>query len=119
MDHWRRGHKQICKKIHRGGNAEQYYADKKYKEAVAKSVETWGPRSLYVPRFSVTFYLYEDPTKSFAEFILPIALSYVASTWNLLHVGQKQDADYASYSAQINSHGAFETYVDRPPRLTG
>ena len=34
-DHWRRGHKQICKKIHRGGNAEQYHADKKYKEAVA------------------------------------------------------------------------------------
>ncbi|CAH0377848.1 unnamed protein product [Pelagomonas calceolata] len=38
-DHWRRGHKQICKKIHRGGNAEQYYADKKYKEAVAEAVE--------------------------------------------------------------------------------
>ena len=28
-DHLRRGHKQICKKIQRGGNAEQYYADKK------------------------------------------------------------------------------------------
>ena len=39
MDHWRRGHKQICKKIHRGGNAEQYHADKKYKEAVAVAVE--------------------------------------------------------------------------------
>ena len=38
-DHWRRGHKQIFKKIHRGGNAEQYYADKKYKEAVAVAVE--------------------------------------------------------------------------------
>ena len=38
-DHWRRGHKQICKQIHRGGNAEQYYADKKYKEAVAVAVE--------------------------------------------------------------------------------
>ena len=38
-DHWRRGHKQICKKIHRAGNAEQYYADKKYKEAVAVAVE--------------------------------------------------------------------------------
>ena len=38
-DHWRRGHKQICKKIHRGGNAEQYHADKKYKEAVAAAVE--------------------------------------------------------------------------------
>jgi len=31
-DHWRRGHKQICKRIHRGGNAEQYHADKKYKD---------------------------------------------------------------------------------------
>ena len=38
-DHWRRGHKQMCKKIHRGGNAEQYHADKKYKEAVALAVE--------------------------------------------------------------------------------
>ena len=39
QDHWRRGHKQMCKKIHRGGNAEKYYADKKYKEAVAEAVE--------------------------------------------------------------------------------
>ena len=38
-DHWRRGHKQICKKIHRGGNAEKYHADNKYKEAVAVAVE--------------------------------------------------------------------------------
>jgi len=38
-DHWHRGHKQICKKIHRGGNAEQYHADKKCKEAVAVAVE--------------------------------------------------------------------------------
>ena len=38
-DHWRRGHKQMCKKIHRGGNAEQYHADKKYKEAVAVAVD--------------------------------------------------------------------------------
>ena len=41
-DHWRRGHKQMCKKIHRGGNAEQYYADKKYKEAVAVAVEKYA-----------------------------------------------------------------------------
>ena len=38
-DHWRRGHEQICEEIHRGGNAEQYHADKKYKEAVAVAVE--------------------------------------------------------------------------------
>ena len=29
----------MCKKIHRGGNAEQYNADKKYKEAVAEAVD--------------------------------------------------------------------------------
>ena len=29
----------MCKKIHRGGNAEQYHANKKYKEAVAEAVE--------------------------------------------------------------------------------
>ena len=38
-DHWRREHKQMCKKIHRAGDAEQYHADKKYKEAVADAVE--------------------------------------------------------------------------------
>ena len=38
-DHWRRGHKQICKKIHRGGNAEQYHAAEKCKEAIAVAVE--------------------------------------------------------------------------------
>jgi len=38
-DHWRRGHKQICKQIHRGGNAEQYHADNKYKKAVVVAVE--------------------------------------------------------------------------------
>ena len=38
-DHWRRGHEQICEEIHRGGNAEQYHADKRYKEAVAVAVE--------------------------------------------------------------------------------
>ena len=32
-DHWRRGHKQICKKIFRGGGAEIYNAEKKYQEA--------------------------------------------------------------------------------------
>ena len=29
----------MCKKIHRGGNAEQYHANKKYKEAVAVAVD--------------------------------------------------------------------------------
>ena len=73
-----------------------------------------GNRSLYVPKLRVTFYIYEDYTKAFAEKILPVALAYVASTWNLLHVGQKQDADYVDYRVQIKSHGAFE--ASRRPR---
>ena len=53
MDHWRRGHKQMCKKIHRGGNAEQYHADKKYKEAVAVAVEACADDTKGVPRLSI------------------------------------------------------------------
>ena len=54
-DHWRRGHKQMCKKIHRGGNAEQYHADKKYKEAVAVAYRACaerreGPDLLHLPQ---------------------------------------------------------------------
>ena len=49
-DHWRRGHKQMCKKIHRGGNAEQYHADKKYKEAVAEAVEACAADTIHFAR---------------------------------------------------------------------
>ena len=37
--HWDGGHKDLCKRIKKGGGAEQYHADKKYKEAVAEAVE--------------------------------------------------------------------------------
>ena len=37
--HWKGGHKQICGQIKRGGGAEQYHADKKYKEAVVVAVK--------------------------------------------------------------------------------
>ena len=38
--HWERGgHEALCRRIKRGGGAEQYYADKKYNEAVAAAVE--------------------------------------------------------------------------------
>ena len=38
--HWERGgHEALCRRIKRGGGAEQYHADKKYKEAVAEAVE--------------------------------------------------------------------------------
>ena len=51
--HWDGGHKDLCKKIKKGGGAEQYHADKKTKEAVAVAVEAcaadtkgliWTPR---------------------------------------------------------------------------
>ena len=40
-EHWDAagGHENLCKKIKKGGGAEQYHADKKYKEAVAEAVE--------------------------------------------------------------------------------
>ena len=57
LDHWRRGHKQICKKIHRGGGAEQYHADKKYKEAVAVAVEACAE---YIPEDATCYICLED-----------------------------------------------------------
>ena len=38
-DRERGGHEALCRRIKRGGGAEQYHADKKYKEAVAVAVE--------------------------------------------------------------------------------
>ena len=41
--HWRAGgHDQLCKLIKKGGGAEQYNADKKYKEAVAVAVKAYA-----------------------------------------------------------------------------
>ena len=37
--HWLSGHQENCEIIHRGGDAEQYHAEKKYKWAVAVAVE--------------------------------------------------------------------------------
>ena len=38
--HWKKGgHKALCPQIKSGGGAEQYHADKKYKEAVAVAVK--------------------------------------------------------------------------------
>ena len=37
--HWGAGHKDYCRRIKRGGGAEAYHADKKYKEAAALAVE--------------------------------------------------------------------------------
>ena len=39
--HWKEGgHKDLCRRIKRGGGAEQYHADKKYAEAAVEAVET-------------------------------------------------------------------------------
>ena len=44
--HWERGgHEALCRRIKRAGGAEQYYADKKYKEAVAVAVEACAAAS--------------------------------------------------------------------------
>ena len=37
--HWDGGHKDVCKKIKKGGGAELYHADKKTKEAIAEAAE--------------------------------------------------------------------------------
>ena len=37
--HWRGGHRGLCPEIRRAGGAEQYNANKKYKEAVAVAVK--------------------------------------------------------------------------------
>ena len=55
----------MCKKIHRGGNAEQYYADKKYKEAVAvavaKCTEDTKGQTCYICTQALHMALNEDP----------------------------------------------------------
>ena len=38
QEHWNSGHKKQCKKIQRAGGAEQFYADKKFKEAADAAV---------------------------------------------------------------------------------
>ena len=38
--HWKEGgHDKLCRKVRKGGGAEQYHADSKYKEAVAVAVK--------------------------------------------------------------------------------
>ena len=39
LDAQRGGHNEVCLTIHDGGNAEQFYADENYKQAVAVAVE--------------------------------------------------------------------------------
>ena len=37
--HWEQGHDKLCKQIKKGGGAEQYHADQKYKDTVVAAVE--------------------------------------------------------------------------------
>ena len=51
--HWDEGgHDALCKKIKKGGGAEQYHADKKYKEAVAEAVEACAEDTNPRPRIT-------------------------------------------------------------------
>ena len=59
----------MCKKIHRGGNAEQYNADKKNKEAVAVAVEKCADDTM---NFAEA--LYTDPTASRADVLQAVAI---------------------------------------------
>ena len=63
-------HKQICKKIHRGGNAEQYHANKKYKEAVAVAVDASSLRLLQ--RF--------EEAKSLFRNTIPVAQRFIGES---------------------------------------
>ena len=76
-DHWRRGHKQMCKKIHRGGNAEQYHADKKYKEAVAVAVERCADDTK-----GQTCYLSSQQLREFPLYYTALQRSQVAAAQN-------------------------------------
>ena len=60
----RGGHDDACDEIARGGGAEQYHADKKYKEAVADAVEACdeGTRSNSVFGLLTPSYM-RGPTK--------------------------------------------------------
>ena len=93
-DHWRRGHKQICKKIHRGGGAEQYHADKKYKEAVAVAVERLFiglMHTYYLSLWLYHFYGHEGYRKD-----LRVAVK------GLLHLAQRaQDAKQKSHIERL------------------
>ena len=53
--HWKKGgHKALCQQIKSGGGAEQYHADKKYKEAVAVAVEACAADTKGQTFYSVT-----------------------------------------------------------------
>ena len=49
-EHWANGHKKKCKKIARGGGAEQYHADKKAKEAADEAVAACAAQGVPRPR---------------------------------------------------------------------
>jgi hypothetical protein len=68
----------MCKKIHRGGNAEQYHADKKYKEAVAVAVEACAEDTNYA--LSLCKLGRSEEAKSWLREMIPIALRTLGET---------------------------------------
>ena len=45
-EHWERGgHEALCRRIKRGGGAEQYHAERKYSEAVAVAADLQNARA--------------------------------------------------------------------------
>ena len=70
VQHWKEGgHKDLCKEIKRGGGAEKYHADAKFKEAVAVAVEKCADDTM---NFAEA--LYTDPTASRADVLQAVAI---------------------------------------------
>ena len=83
----------MCKKIHRGGNAEQYHADKKYKEAVAEAVEacaddtmmrSFSPRATADEIDAACDTL--DPDGSGADRFMMQAIKHLTEAFDISHV---------------------------------
>ena len=70
----------MCKKIHRGGNAEQYNADKKYKEAVAVAVEACADDTMEIEcagwRAGARLHARENPNDD-GGYVISIPLSRI------------------------------------------
>ena len=89
----------MCKKIHRGGNAEQYHADKKYKEAVAVAVEACADDTkgeIYAGTFL------EDKDASMEEVREAVTLLESANEWEKRTLGP-------DHPQTVNSQGILES----------
>ena len=92
----------MCKKIHRGGNAEKYYADKKYKEAVAVAVEASAADMKEAPE--------SVPTTDILVRLSKINFNYAICLWKYHFYGYDSYRDDLRNSIEILEH--FFTYPD-------